>query len=80
MKTLIPKTSLTYQKRLVRLLNSQIDGFYTPLEGSAFNVRCNRARIKNGVFQVKHLIHGWGKPDKMLFFDAYSREIVASTT
>jgi len=73
MKPLLQTSDPKYRKRLVRALNSQEHGFYTSV-----GIRCNRARINNGVFQIKRIAGKWEGSDVMSFCDAYGREIVAS--
>lgn len=75
---LIPTDSPLYLRRLVRELNSQVNGFYVP--GWPFNIRCNRARLKAGELQVTEPSPRpkWFRPRSHLFTDPYGREIVAS--
>ncbi len=77
---LIDKTSPLYLKRLVRELNIHgfANGFYANV--AAHSVRCNKARIKNGILQCHswECSPSWFNPSNHYFVDAYSREIVAS--
>lgn len=76
--TILDMTSKTYLHRLVRLLNAHTDGFYTAV--ATFNLRCNRARLKNGVIEVRSPSGEpqWFVPSRSYFEDCYGREIVAS--
>lgn len=81
MKTqLISTDSLLYKRRLVKELNAQPDGFYSP--AASHNIRCMRARIERGSIQVMAFQSGmpeWFYPySQTVFTDAYGRYIVAS--
>lgn len=75
---LIAIESHKYLRRLVRELNNQVNGFYVPAFG--FSARCNRARFKHGVLEVKGLATSprWFIPSKMYFTGVNGNEIVAS--
>lgn len=85
MKPLLDTSSLAYQRRLVRALNSEAmtgHGFYANT-GDNYNQRCNRARLHRdtvtGLYriEVKSMANGWeiARPG---FCTAYGEEIVAS--
>ena len=70
---LLPTNHPTVLRRLVRELNSQVDGFYTS------GHRYHRARLRAGELQVK----AHGQPWRMTgyenyFTDAYARHLCAS--
>lgn len=70
---LIETSSLTYQRRLVRVLNSQEAGFYTN------GHRYIRARLSKGQLQVKIPYSRWESMGYEQFFsDGYGRQLVAS--
>lgn len=72
--------SLQYKRRLVRALNVEgaLNGFYAPI--ATMNVRCNRARVKNGALEVHSFECSpeWFTPSNESFCDAYGRGIFAS--
>lgn len=84
MKPLLSEDSIAYKRRLVRALNSEAmkgNGFY--IQSGNSNVRCLRARLRNGAIEClsglscasgRHkwiVAYGWAN-------DAYGRKIVAS--
>jgi len=73
---LVQTDSPTYQRRLVRELNSQENGFYTPT-----GRRCNLAKFTQGRVAVREIGGKWFFPDydaPANFCDAYGRGIYAS--
>lgn len=74
---LLDINSLAYRRRLVRELNKQVDGFYA--SDSLHNVRCNRARLRFEILEVRyHSLPAWFAPVNENFTDVYGREICAS--
>jgi hypothetical protein len=78
MKELLTTDSPKYLKRLVRELNGQVNGFYASFP--CFRIRCNRARLENGVLKVRSPSSDpmWFEPLNLDFVDCYSNDIVAS--
>ena len=80
-RTLLSTESPTYLRRLVRELNAAgtLNGFYTSSSEGPDNIRCNRAKLADGVLFVREIGEdSWFAPTELSFSDAYGRSIVAS--
>ncbi len=77
---LIEKDSQTYLKRLVKELNGLVDGFYASIIVGKSCERCNRARLRCGVLEVRspNSDMKWFKPGSHEFTDLYGRTVYAS--